>query len=96
MSRKYLLVIGEAAALAWVLAEQRMAFPAFRRSEVMKLAIGDELFIYTTRECFHNPTRDVSRVIGLANVTSEVRDLDEPVVFGSAATPQDVHSPFKV
>jgi len=28
MSRSYLLVIGEAAALAWVLAEQNMAFPA--------------------------------------------------------------------
>jgi hypothetical protein len=27
MSRSYLLVIGEDTALAWVLAEQRMAFP---------------------------------------------------------------------
>lgn len=82
MSRNYLLVIGDAAALAWVLAEQRMAFPALRRSEAMALEIGDELLIYTTQGCFHNPSRDVGRVMGLANVTTQVRDLDEPVVFG--------------
>jgi hypothetical protein len=82
MPRDYLLVIGEAAALAWVLAEQRMAFPALRRSQAMALDVGDELLIYTTRSCFHNPRRDAGRVIGLANVTTRVRDLAEPVVFG--------------
>ena len=82
MSRVYLLVIGEAAALAWVLAEQRMAFPARRRSQAMAVEIGDELLVYTTRGCFHNPRRDAGRVMGLANVTTQVRDLDEPVVFG--------------
>lgn len=82
MSRDYLLVIGEAAALAWVLAEQRMAFPALRRSQAMALEVGDELLVYTTRGCFHNPGRDVGRVMGLANVTTRVRDLAEPVVFG--------------
>jgi hypothetical protein len=55
MARDYLLVIGDAAALAWVLAEQRMAFPASRRSQAMALEVGDELLIYTTRGCFHNP-----------------------------------------
>jgi hypothetical protein len=78
----YLLVIAEATALAWVLAEQRMAFPALRRSQAMALEVGDELLIYTTRGCFHNPPRDVGRVMGLANVTTRVRDLTEPVVFG--------------
>ena len=48
----------------------------------MALEIGDELLIYTTRGCFHNPRRDAGRVMGLANVTTQVRDLDEPVVFG--------------
>jgi hypothetical protein len=81
MPRHYLLVIGDRAALAWVLAEQRMAFPALRRSRAMALEIGDELLVYTTRGCFHNPGRDQGRVMGLAKVTTHVRDLAEPVVF---------------
>jgi hypothetical protein len=82
MSRSYLLVIGDATPLAWVLTEQRMAFPAIRKSQAAALDIGDELLIYTTRICFHNPTRDRGRVIGLARVSSDVRDLTEPVIFG--------------
>jgi hypothetical protein len=82
MPKHYLLVIGEASALAWVLAEKRMAFPALRRSQAMALEVGDELLVYTTRSCFHNPTRDVGRVMGLAKVATPVRDLAEPVVFG--------------
>ncbi len=82
MPRNYLLVIGEATALAWVLAEQRMAFPALRRSQAMALEIGDELLVYTTRGCFHNPGRDAGRVMGLAKVTTHVRDLAKSVVFG--------------
>jgi hypothetical protein len=74
-------VIGDAAALAWVLAEQRMAFPALRRSQAAALEISDELFIYTTRQCFNNPLRDPGRIMGLALMTSDVRDLAEPIVF---------------
>jgi hypothetical protein len=81
MSRSYLLVIGDAEPLAWVLAEQRMAFTEGRRSQAAALEIGDELFIYTTRGCFRNPARDRSRVAGLALVKSDVHDLAEPVVF---------------
>lgn len=81
MSRSYLLVIGDAAPLAWVLAEQRMAFPTLRKSRAGALEIGDELFIYTTRGCFHHPSRDRGRVIGLALVSSDVRDFAEPIVF---------------
>jgi hypothetical protein len=75
-------VIGDARPLAWVLAEQRMAFPTWRRHQVAALEIGDELFIYTTRGCFHNPNRDRGLVIGLALVSLDVRDLPKPVVFG--------------
>jgi hypothetical protein len=82
MPRSYLLVIGDAAPLAWVLAEQRTAFPALRRFQAAALEMGDELFIYTTRGCFHNPTRDRGRVMGLALVRSDVHDLASPVVFG--------------
>jgi hypothetical protein len=81
VSQSYLLVIGEAAALAWVLAEQRMAFPALRRSQAAALEVGDELLVYTTRACFHNPTRDAGRVMALSTVKTSVCDLDEPVVF---------------
>jgi hypothetical protein len=82
MSRSYLLVIGEAVALAWVLGEQRMAFPALRRSQAAALEVDDELLVYTTRLCFHNPTRDPGRVMALATVKTGVHDLSEPVVFG--------------
>jgi hypothetical protein len=82
MSRSHLLVIGEAAALAWVLAERRMAFSARRRSQAAALEVGDELLVYTTRGCFHKPARDVGRLMGLATVKTGVHDLAEPVVFG--------------
>ncbi len=48
----------------------------------MALEIGDELFVYTTRGCFHNPVRDAGLVMGLANVTTHVSDLAKSVVFG--------------
>jgi hypothetical protein len=81
MSRSYLLVLGEVTALAWVLAEQRMAFSAQSKSQARALEIGDELLLYTTRGCFHNPTRDRGRVMGVAIVKSNTRELSEPVVF---------------
>ena len=59
----HLLVIGEREALVWVLSEQRMAFPAHRAAEAVALAPGGLLLIYTTRGCFHNPTRDRGRVV---------------------------------
>jgi hypothetical protein len=76
VSASYLLVIGEREALAWILRESRMAFPATTRREVDRLQVGDTLFLLTTRGCFHNPGRDRTRIIGRATVTSEVRPLD--------------------
>lgn len=76
-----LLIIGERTALAWVLGEQRMAFPANRRTEAERLRAGDELLLYTTRGTYHNPTRDRGRVIGEATVLASVSELDEPVCF---------------
>jgi hypothetical protein len=75
----YLLVIGEREALAWLLRESRMAFPVTRRAEVDRLAIGDELFLLTTRGCFHNPARDRTRIVGRAVVASPVVHLDPPL-----------------
>lgn len=75
----HLLVIGDCDALAWVLGEQRMAFPAYRRREVSALQPGDALLLYTTRGCFHNPTRDRGRIIGLAGALDTPTSLSEPV-----------------
>ncbi|MEV5550630.1 hypothetical protein AB0L35_31590 [Streptomyces sp. NPDC052309] len=82
MSSAHLLIIGARAALSWVVTQQRMAFPAGRAKAARTLEEGDEVFLYTTRGCFRNPTRDLGRVMARATVASPVRALDEPVVFG--------------
>ena len=79
MSGTHLVVIGERLALAWVLSEQRMAFPSYRAREVSAVERGDDLLIYTTRGAWHNPTRDRGRVIAHARVTTPVMPLDPPV-----------------
>lgn len=75
----YLLVLSEREALVWVLEHKRMAFPIHRRSEVIGLSRGDRLLLYTTRGCFHNPTRDRGRVVGVAYAASSVSVLEPPV-----------------
>jgi hypothetical protein len=82
MSSAHLLIIGDRAALSWVVTEQRMAFPVGRSRAAQALEEGDEVFVYTTRGCFRDPTRDLGRVVGRARIISSVRALDEPVVFG--------------
>lgn len=82
MSSAHLLIIGDRAALSWVVTEQRMAFPAGRAKAARALEEGDEIFLYTTRGCFRNPTRDLGRVVGRARIASPVRVLEKPVVFG--------------
>ncbi|MFE2269825.1 hypothetical protein ACFXB4_11340 [Streptomyces lavendulae] len=77
----HLLIISSHAPLAWVLENQRMAFPSGRTRESLTMHKGDEVLLYTTRGCFGNPTRDLGRVIGLATLTSEVSTLDQPVTF---------------
>ena len=85
----YLLVLSEREAIAWVLSEQRMAFPASRSMSVRTLAVGDGLLLYATRDAWHRPIRDRGRIFGAATVASTVSDLDVPVEiaerqFGSA------------
>jgi hypothetical protein len=80
VASSFLVIISERRALAWVLSSRRMAFPAHRLREVSALTHGDELFLYTTRGCFHNPPRDRGRVIGLARASSGIWSLDPPVV----------------
>lgn len=78
----FLLVVGDREALGWILREQRTAFPAARQRMARSLEPGDRLVLYTTRGCFHNPTQDRGRVIATPVVSTPVRDLDAPVVFG--------------
>jgi hypothetical protein len=87
MAKDYLLLISDREPLAWLLTKQRMAFPAGRRGLVSQLAEGDRLFLYTTRSCFRNPRRDTGRVFGEAQISTAVRELDEPVIFGDRSYP---------
>ncbi|MEH0985733.1 hypothetical protein [Micromonospora sp. CPCC 205556] len=79
MSRSFLVVLGDREAIAWVLREQRMAFPATPRAEVAALAADDRLFLYATRGAWRNPTRDRGRIIGTATALSSAQMLDKPV-----------------
>jgi hypothetical protein len=83
----YILVIGERNALAWVLAERRMVFPARTRGQAMLLVPGDSLFLYATRGCFRNPTRDRGRIIGEARVATPVTQLSKAIRFGDRVYP---------
>jgi hypothetical protein len=82
VTRSYLLVLADRDAIAWVLREQRMAFPATPRAEVSALAVNDRLFLYTTRGAWNNPSRHRGRVIGTARVQTAVQTLDRPVQIG--------------
>ena len=87
MAKDYLLLLADREPLTWVLTAEQMAFPAGRARLAGQLAKQDRLFLYTTRGCFHNPTKDRGRIIGEATVTSTARTLDEPVVFGDHVFP---------
>lgn len=78
----YLLPIADGDALIWIVSEQRTALPPGRTREADAVRPGDRLFLYTTRGCFRNPTRDRGRVIGCAAVTEGSRRLPQPIQFG--------------
>lgn len=85
MVAAYIVVLSDRDAIAWVIAEQRMAFPPHRLRQVQRLQPGDCLFLYATRAAFHNPTRDRGRVFGEAEVTTAVTLLDQPVELAGRA-----------
>lgn len=87
MRRHYLLPIADREPLAWIVGEQVTAFGEHRRREAFALAVGDVLFLYTTRGCFRNPTRDRGRVIGRALVSSPASEVDKPRRFGDRGYP---------
>ena len=83
----YLLPIADREPLTWIVTEQRTAFPLGRAREAERLERGDRLFLYSTRGCFRNPTRDRGRVIGIATVIARASELEEPVRFGDREFP---------
>ena len=86
----YLLPIADRDPLAWIISEQRTAVGTHRRREAERLTSGDRIFLYTTRGCFRNPTRDRGRVIGVARVTSAPRETSRPVSFGGREFPIEI------
>lgn len=86
----YLLPIADREPLAWIVAEQRTAFASHRQREAERLAEGDRLFLYATRGCFRNPTRDRGRIIGIARVTRPAARLRSPVTFGDREYPMGI------
>jgi hypothetical protein len=83
----YLVPISDREPLAWIIREQRTAFGENRVREAEALEIGDVLYLYTTRGCFRNPTRDRGRVIGGATVKAQARRAGRPPSFGGREFP---------
>jgi uncharacterized protein YjeT (DUF2065 family) len=69
----YLLLLATSSGLAYVMRERKMAFPPTRR---IRLGVGDRLLLYTTRGIFSNPIRDRGRVVGTAEVASQILPLE--------------------
>lgn len=66
----WIFVIGERDALRWVLERERMAFRSHVHTDA--LAEGDDVVIYATRGCWHNPTRDRSQIVAIGTLAGPV------------------------
>jgi hypothetical protein len=87
----YLLILGERQGLGWVIANQAMAFGEHRAAMARRLRPGDRLLLYTTRGCFHNPTRDVGRIIGSAKITDCAAKRSPPLTILGRTFPWIIH-----
>lgn len=85
----HLAILGDRDALVWVLTAHRLAFPEPRYPGVSPRAIkkGDTVFLYTTRGCYRNPSRDRGRVIAETTAASDVGQLTDPPTFGDRSFP---------
>lgn len=83
----YLLPIADREALRWIVRSQRTALAEHRAPEAAALRVGDRLFLYTTRGCFRNPTRDRGRLIGRAFVEASAERQERPVTFAGREYP---------
>lgn len=89
-ARAFLLPIADCDALAWIVTAQRTAFGENRARDASALTPGDVLFLYTTRSCFRNPTRDRGKVVGRATVHSVAQRAEKAPSFGGREFPHVV------
>ncbi len=75
----WVVVLAEAEGLRWVLERSRMAWTEASARRASRIRPGDRIVLYVARGAFHNPTRDESQLLGLAEVTSPVRRLPRPI-----------------
>jgi hypothetical protein len=80
---RWLVVLAEVEAFRWVVANEQMAFSAGQASRISQMTPGDRLVLYMARGAFHNPTRDMSHLSGLAKLRSDVRPLRRPLIVAS-------------
>jgi hypothetical protein len=78
----WLLILGHAAGLRWVLQNSRVAFSKGRTPLALRIRQGDEIFLYVGRSAFKNPTRDESQLLGIARASQCVAPLSSPVRIG--------------
>jgi hypothetical protein len=74
----YLTILATNRGLAYVMRERKMAFPPTRR---VRLDVGDQLLLYTSRGVFNNPGRDRGRVVGIAEVASPIVPLGQELLI---------------
>ncbi|MEV7663571.1 hypothetical protein [Paenarthrobacter sp. NPDC089316] len=86
MTATHLVVLGNADAARWVLANQRMAFSEVGKRTASRLSRGDRFLFYASFTCWprlggdQRPTSGL--IIGDAVVLTEVRELRTPVLVG--------------
>lgn len=75
----WVVVLAEAEGLRWVLERSRMAWTEASARRAAHIRPGDRLVLYVARGAFHNPTRDESQLLALAEVVGPVRRLRAPL-----------------
>jgi hypothetical protein len=75
-------VFGDIVGLRWVLAEQTMAFRKATEPRLRLMEQGDRAVLYVGTGAFHNPTRDVARLSGLATVLAPPTDNTPATIDG--------------
>jgi hypothetical protein len=75
----WVVVLAEAEGLRWVLERGRMAWTEASWRRAAQVRPGDPVVLYVARGAFHNPTRDESQLVGLAEVAGPVRRFPRSV-----------------
>jgi hypothetical protein len=75
-------VFGEIKALDWVAEMSLMAFASHASTQMARMDRGDVAVLYVTQGARHNPTRDKSRLAGLATVLSKPTQDQELDIAG--------------